>query len=251
MITSIADVRTLEYCALNAWPAYQTVVLNDWIVRLAGGYTKRANSANAIQAGAQLEGLVEKIEALYAHNRLPTIFRVSPLAALNTDHMLSEAGYVAFDPSVVMVMDQLPAGGDDRVTIEEMPSDSWLNGFARANDVSDQQRAIHDNIITSIAWPSAFASLVVEGEVVGYGLAVLEHSVLGLFDIGVVASRRRQGHGRALVTALLAWGLRKGAARAYLQVREQNEGALRLYKGLGFAKAYSYHYRVPNNLHVG
>ena len=47
-----ALVRALEERAFNAWPAHQTVFHRGWVLRLSGGYTKRANSVNALVPGA-------------------------------------------------------------------------------------------------------------------------------------------------------------------------------------------------------
>ena len=49
--TPTALVRALEERAFNAWPAHQTVFHRGWVFRLSGGYTKRANSVNALVPG--------------------------------------------------------------------------------------------------------------------------------------------------------------------------------------------------------
>ena len=43
------DIRALEARAFRAWPALETRNERGWIQRLAGGYTKRANSINALE----------------------------------------------------------------------------------------------------------------------------------------------------------------------------------------------------------
>ena len=40
--------RRLEEVAMNAWPSLQQMLFDGWIVRLAQGYTKRANSVNPL-----------------------------------------------------------------------------------------------------------------------------------------------------------------------------------------------------------
>ena len=48
---SLVEIRELEQKAFQAWPALETRVNSGWMQRFAGGYTKRANSINAIEAG--------------------------------------------------------------------------------------------------------------------------------------------------------------------------------------------------------
>ena len=55
---------------------------------------------------------------------------------------------------------------------------------------------------------------------------------------------RRRGLGRALLAALAAWGVARGATRAYLMVEEGNAPARSLYEQAGFEPLYGYHYRV-------
>lgn len=245
----IAEVRKFEERAFNAWPALRTVVIDGWVARLSNGYTKRANSVNALGPAASADGIVAAAEALYARHELPAIFRLSPLAPAPIDAMLDTAGYAMFDPSLVLTAPIGSAGTVPTVQIDTSPSPAWLDGFARANAVESERRATHDAIIAAIAPPAAFATIhedgQEDGEGIGFGLAVLERGAVGLFDIIVAPRRRGHGHGRALVTALLGWGRLAGADRAYLQVREANAVARQLYASLGFAEAYRYHYRVP------
>jgi len=45
---SLLEIRELERRAFRAWPALETRANFGWVQRFAGGYTKRANSINAI-----------------------------------------------------------------------------------------------------------------------------------------------------------------------------------------------------------
>ena len=242
-----ALVRALEERAFNAWPAHQTVFHQGWVFRLSGGFTKRANSVNALGPGAPFDdGVREAARALYARHGLPAVFRLSPLAPPGADQALADAGYARFDPSLVLLR---PLAGavqpDPAASVMSLPSTAWLDGFAAANGVAPHHRALHHAMVQAIAQPTAFAMLQEQGQAVGFGLAVLERGAVGLYDIAVAASHRGSGRGRALVEALLQWGAQAGATSAYLQVRAQNAAALRLYEGLGFRTAYGYHYRVP------
>lgn len=240
-----ALVHALEQRAFNAWPAPRSVLHGDWQFRLSGGFTKRANSANALRPGATFDGQRVAAEAFYARHGLPAVFRISPLAPPQADRELAAAGYAHFDPSLVLraPLDQATAQAD--VVIASAPSDGWLDGFAAANGVAPRHQALHHAMVQAIALPAGFATLQRDGEPIGFGLAVLEREAVGLYDLVVAPAQRGQGHGRALVRALLHWGRQAGAGWAYLQVREPNLAARALYAALGFTSCYGYHYRVP------
>lgn len=245
---NMANIRALEERAINAWPALHTILFGGWVFRVSKGYTKRANSVNAINPTLPFDEVRAASELLYARHNLPAIFRLSPLATPDADKALEKAGYSIFDPSLVLFTILSGTVSDGNVKIERAPSAAWLDGFAKANKVTVQDRTIHDRMVSLIAMPAAFATLIEDGRGIGFGLAVYEHEVVGLFDIVVAPSERGRGNGRKLANALLQWGWQVGARKAYLQVRKQNEGACKLYTGLGFQEAYHCHYRVPNSV---
>lgn len=60
----LAEVRRLEGLAFRGWPALENQDLAGWRQRFSGGYTKRANSINAL--GLQAECNPEIVAALEA-----------------------------------------------------------------------------------------------------------------------------------------------------------------------------------------
>lgn len=241
----MTDIFTLEACAFNAWPAQKTVFHEGWVLRLAGGYTKRANSANAWQPTASFDSVRSYIESLYRRQGLPVIFRLTPLAGDALGRQLEAAGYERVDPTEVMT---LGLGNlkesQGTVTLESLRTQAWGNGFALLSGLDAPRRQHHDTLLDAIVWPVAYATVYREGQPVGYGLAVAEGDWVGLFDLVVAPAWRGLGLGRQLVSALLAWGKRQGARQAYLQVTDSNTSAIGLYHSLGFERRYGYHYRV-------
>ncbi len=238
------EIRALERAAFAAWPAFETVALEGWLLRAAEGYTKRANSLNALAPTAPLADILPRACAFYATRGLSPIVRLTPLAGPAADATLARAGWTLRDPSLVMTraLDGTPPAA--AIEIAPAPDAAWSAGFAAANAVPDVARARHERLLARISAPVAFARLCHDGAVVAWGLAVAEGALVGLFDLVVDPPHRGRGHGRRLVEGLLAWGRNVGAERAYLQVFAANAVARGLYAGMGFRDAYAYHYRI-------
>lgn len=214
-----AQIRALEHAAALAWPGTEQRWHRGWLMRAAGGHTSRANSAVPLDFSAVIADLPAVVD-FYAARGLPPLIalpeRLLPVRAEGTQQ------------TRVMVRDITP--GDPEPSAAELldrPDDSWLACYRR--DV-----------------PVEVLTAVVDGEVVfasSAGAAVGRGAVtrapdgtawLGISAVAVAADRRRRGHGRAVCSALLDWGARRGAHRAYVQVLAENDAAVALYTSLGF-----------------
>jgi ribosomal protein S18 acetylase RimI-like enzyme len=241
------DIRALEVRALRAWPALETRTNRGWIQRFAGGYTKRANSINALEPeDALTDQTKDGLEAPYRARGLPPIWRLTPLAPAGTDELLAGAGYRRIDESLVQ---RAPLDGrfvlDPEVRVAPAPSEAWLAGFATLSPVAPQHRETMARMLRAIAAPVGFARVEDKGEPVAFALGVVDGDHVGLFDVLVAPQARRRGLARRLTQSIGAWGREHGARFAYLQVVATNAAALPLYASLGFETVYSYAYRVP------
>ncbi|WP_159912669.1 N-acetyltransferase [Pantoea sp. 18069] len=246
-----ASVQQLEQRSFNAWPAPCNAVVGDWLLRSAGGYTKRANSANALQPGAALTPqLLQQIEDHYARQQLPSIFRLSPLADEGVDALLRANGYQVVDPSVFMQRATQPGdrhwqpAADCSLRLDAQLPAPWLEGYCAASAHPPEQQRAHRLILQAMRMRCAYASLVHAGQVLAWGLAVLERDAVGLYEVLVHPGHRGQGLGRQVVQGLLQWAGQQGANHTDLQVRGGNAPAQQLYASLGFAPVYGYHYRM-------
>jgi len=244
-------IATLEHLAFNAWPALQVMVQDDWILRFAGGYSKRANSVNALTKahatpGAALERRIGEAQALFARQRIRCVFRISPLMDPQVADLLEARGWAAFEETMIMAADLadgscIPTGVDVSVKREGI----WSRGYMTFNGVPPERQAIHDRMLDAIVPAAGFAmSCDDSGAPAAFGLGVAERDHVGLFDIVSDPARRRTGHGRRVVQGLMTWGHAQGARRAYLQVLATNASAITLYEKLGFREAYRVHYRA-------
>jgi GNAT superfamily N-acetyltransferase len=70
-----------------------------------------------------------------------------------------------------------------------------------------------------------------------------EADMVGLYDVFTTPAARDRGLSRRLCAQVLAEAHAAGAGVAYLQVDTGNAPARAVYRRLGFADAYAYHYR--------
>lgn len=90
-----------------------------------------------------------------------------------------------------------------------------------------------------------------EGAVVGYGgvRALLGSADADIQTIALLAEHRGQGRGRALLRALLAAAVERGAREVFLEVRADNPAAEGLYLAEGFEElARRPHYYQPDDV---
>lgn len=81
----------------------------------------------------------------------------------------------------------------------------------------------------------------------GYWLCAPEAE---LVHIATAPAARRQGWGRAMLTHLLADGLRRGVATMFLEVRPENIGAQKLYEQFGFIRCGLRRHYYGQNQHA-
>ena len=243
-------IRTIEELSMNAWPAMQTLHYDGWVLRYADGYTKRANSVYPLYP-SEIDG-DEKIafcESFYRDRNLPAVFKLTHASLpVGLDARLETLGYHVESPTSVQLLDlsrekyEIPADID----LASEDTEAWHTAFARMNNVETNRRTTHENILRAITPEKCYASINVDGQILGCGLGVLQAGYLGIFDIVIDPDQRGKGHGIRLMHALLAWGQRHGAHIAYLQVMCDNKPALRLYEKLGFEEEYQYWYRIKS-----
>jgi GNAT superfamily N-acetyltransferase len=215
---------------------------------MAGGYTKRANSASWVAADGLDTGVViARCEQLYRQAGLPAIFRlVERSETRSMDRALEEGGWRGIEPSLVMLADadcRLAAVAPD-ADWALLPIAAWARLHAELAGQDPATARRHLELVSRIAGSCFPAVVRQDGETVACGLAVAEGPLLGFFDVLTAARHRGRGHARRLMAGQLAAARRTGVQRLYLQVVATNAPAIGLYRGLGFAEAYRYRYRI-------
>jgi GNAT superfamily N-acetyltransferase len=223
-----SQIRATEHAAAFAWPGVEREWLDGWLLRFAGGYTHRGNSAVPLGVEAGLGALPSIIE-WYGSRGLTSWLSVP-------DRLLRLPGGVPPHlETVVMVRDLASGQADSTVTLAPQPDEHWLRLYERDVPV-DVLTAVVDGEV-------AFASI--SGAAVGRA-AVTDapdgSRWVGLSAVRVTEEQRRHGYARRLCAALLAWGLRRGATRAYVQVLVDNTAGIALYESMGFSTQHRSRY---------
>lgn len=232
---------------INAWPSLSTLIVGDWVLRFANGYSGRANAATPLSHGAELDDtMLDLIEELYRADGLQPCIRLTPLVAPATRDAVLARGYRVKDASFGMIapLDGVPVAGEGELQIEARPEAEWIAGVAAQQSGVKTHAGNLAAIVEKVRLPAAFATWLIEGEAVAFGMGVAER---GMAEIGLICvdpGHRGKGLGRSIVTGLMGWAGAMGCHSAYLQVEQTNAVANKLYRSLGFRELYAYETRI-------
>ncbi len=241
---NLEEVRRLELLAFRGWPALESLDVAGWRLRFSGGYTKRANSINALGDTPSTD--VEAVEAPCREHGMLPVWRLTPLAPPTMAGLLEARGYRAVERSHLQVCplhDRFAA--DPVVAILPAPTPAWIAAFAAHSPVRPEHQKTMQRMLRAIAPPAGFAFVEHEGRPMAMAIGAVEGDHMGLFDVLVMPEARRQGLARRVTESLYAWAWRQGARFAYLQVVATNAAAMPLYAQQGFRTVYDYEYRIP------
>ena len=236
-------VEAIEEVAFRAWPPSETETYDGWLLRYAGGFSRRANSV--YPAGESTVPLEEKLRSCrdwFAERGLGLVVRQTPATEGGLDDLLETLGFARECPTHVMVA-RLEAAGEGDGNVHASLTEEWLVAAEGLMGIGLEMRRPWREILSRIAPATGFGEIRRDGRIVAVGLGVADGDWLGLFEITVDPEHRKQGLGHRLTESLLGWGRERGAVRSYLQVVADNAPALALYDRLGFTRAYTYWYR--------
>lgn len=243
-------VARLERSMLTSWPALSVIYDRDWVVRLADGYTKRANSVTCLGSdNVDLDRRIDRVVDIYRERDLPTIFRLSPLASPALEAALAERSWRRFDETIVLAADlddlgrsSLEAMGDD-IRIDTAPDQAWLESCDRIAGSSTKHLITLRTMLERLVPTAGFGRVNGDGGIDALALVVVDDDHAGVFEVLTQPQRRRQGLARRLLAQLFAWSASRGAKTAWLSVLADNRPAFELYQSFGFSEVYRYYHR--------
>jgi N-acetylglutamate synthase len=254
------SIRELEEAAAGGWRAPEEAGLGGWLLRAAGGFTGRANSALATgDPGMPLADAVAEVSRWYTTRGLPALVSVAYPSgdphASPLDRFLAGLGWpvrpgaaTVMTAACAAVADSMPdAAAAVRVDLDAEPDERWL---ARYRFRGLPLPPIARGLLLSAPW-QRFASAREAGRTIAVGRVAVANGWAGLTAVEVDPAHRRRGLGRAITGALAAAAADFGAAGLYLQVENGNAVARALYRQAGFTDHHGYHYRVAPDRPAG
>ncbi|WP_371479693.1 GNAT family N-acetyltransferase [Kitasatospora sp. NBC_00315] len=251
-------VVELQRIAARGWPAVEQEPLGAWTLRASAGFTRRANSVQALgDPGLPLPQALEAVRDWYARRALPAWFEVTvPGSPDDLAAELERLGAV-YSPTLVRTAPLAPLarlGGRPGappadawrgVRLSRGAGPAWMSLYRRVTGEPEVEeaarRVLHGGPSVWFATvpgpdgaPAAIGRCVIDGEWACFGA------------VEVAPAARRRGLATALMAVLAARAAEEGATGGYLQVEAENENAIALYDGLGFTTSHTYHYaRLP------
>ena len=238
---------TIEEKTMNAWPALQTILLDGWILRLANGYTKRANSVNPIYSyDNNIDEKINYCENIYRKDNLSVIFKIIDCDEYKIlDKKLETLNYEKIDLTSVQICNEIKNVNISKyLIIENNFSINWKNCFYNCYNIDNIGiKETIENMLKNIKHEIICVYKIEKEKCIGCGYGVIEKGTIGLFDIIVKKEFRGNGYGKEIVETLLAKAMEKGIKEAHLSVVNDNTVAKALYEKLGFKEIYKYWYR--------
>lgn len=242
-------VRRFEAAGFRAWPATSVQYDGTWAVRLTGGHpARRLNSVNPLDPSDEgnIGERIARAGRRFAAYGRPLTFRVSPLSAPRISSFLDDAGWERLGESLVMrarLDGEMLNGAIHQIPLKDMGR--FVSAAIAIDSLDPALRPGLSEIINIIQPRAGLFVQERDGAAVSTAICVQDGDLAGLFEVATQKDQRGKGYARRMLLSALKWAHARGARQAWLQVEAENEAAIGLYRSMGFAEIYRYHYRQP------
>ncbi len=245
-----ATYEELARVAARAWQPVESERLGEWLLRAAGGFTRRANSVLPLgDPGLPLDEALAAVRRWYGERGLPAYIQTATGAEGTQELLCAELerrGWVRevtaelWIGALAPVADRAEGSG---VVLSRTADEAWLARY--------QRKGVSEVALKVLGSGPSVWFATVPGASAGQppaaiGRCVVDGRWASFAAVEVDPARRRQGLATAVMAALARQALAEGASAACLQVEADNAGARALYAGTGFTAHHAYHhYREP------
>ena len=244
-----ADPVELQRIAARGWPAVETAALGDWTLRAAGGFTRRANSVQALgDPGLPLPAALDAVRDWYRARGLAALVEVtepgSPAGLREDPDLLgTDEAPSRFCTAPLAPLARLAARAD-LVRLARTASPGWMARYPHRTDGGPAAKQAARAVLHG--GPSVWFAAVPAPD--GHGPAAIGRCVVdgawaGFSAVEVEPEHRGRGLAGQVIAVLAARAAEEGATGGYLQVESDNSAAAALYDTLGFTTSHTYHYR--------
>jgi N-acetylglutamate synthase len=242
---SAAEIVALEIAANEAWPAPEQGRLGDWLLRAAGGWTGRGNTALSVgDPGLPLDEAIEAVRGWYTARGLPPKINAPMPLAAPVNAALDALGWHTNPTTLVQTAPITGLFGAQRpdlppVRLSRSPSPAWIDVIARRKGKLPDAAMHLLTAVREVRFAEVYADT---GELLALarGTVTGDGRYFGIFQVEVVPAARRRGLAQHVVGGLAEWAGELGASTALLQVEKRNVAAVALYGRLGFTTHHHY-----------
>jgi len=251
------SMQDLEAIMVEGWPPLERAQLGGWLLRSGAGFTGRANSVLPLgNPGLSLSEAVDYCERWNGQRGLRPLFALFGPEGFAVDddplgRELRARSYEPFNETFVMTAasralpPESPHPSGARVRLEPAPSPQWWNAWAAQSGgwmrPTEASGAAARAVLTGSP-EQLFASLEVDGAVIGLARVAFALGWAGVFALHVAPDARRGGVAGQLMGALADAARTRGIASMYLQVLQTSSPARGLYETIGFSTHHEYRY---------
>ena len=246
-----ALLSRIEDAGLNASAPPEQRWVDGWLVRFSPGKAQRARCINAVADGRlPIEERLAVCQALYRQAGLRMLLRITPFSRpTGLDAWLEQQHYQRFGESLVMVCEAtetLPVVPlPDGLQLQAVENEAYAHIIGELRGTDEAQIQAHAQRLKLSPVPYCGSVLRgADGQLLACAQVAVEGELVGLYDVFTVPAQRGRGLSGVLCSQVLAQARQQGSTLAYLQVDAHNHAARAVYRRLGFADAYSYHYRA-------
>ncbi|MFD8687089.1 GNAT family N-acetyltransferase [Streptomyces sp. NPDC059651] len=243
-----ASFAELAPVCARAWQPVESRPLGDWVLRAAGGFTRRANSVLPLgDPGVPLGAALGQIRQWYADRGLPAYIQTATGAEGTQEELcaaLEGHGWRREVTAEVRIAALAPVGDlaaeVSRVRLSRTVDDAWFARYQRVGTPGPEVAAVLNS--GPSVWFATVPGEAGDGAPAAIGRCVVDGRWAGFMAVEVAPEHRRKGLATAVMTALARQAMDEGASAAWLQVETDNDGARGLYDGMGFATHHRYHH---------